>query len=85
MAVGAASGGWGGGGIVAALRAALAADMRGSQQESGGQKNQCGVAEKGHWKNASRAKSKIQKTPMVCQYHPVQSTRIWRVSSCRDR
>ena len=34
-----------------------------------------------YWKNASSANRNTQKSPIVCQYQPVQSTRICRVSS----
>ena len=33
-----------------------------------------------YWKKTSRPKRKIQKMPMECQYHAVQSTKIWRSS-----
>ena len=37
-----------------------------------------------YWKKARRAKRKIQKRPMQCQYQAAQSTRIWRVSIWRE-
>ncbi len=42
----------------------------------------CGLA--AYWKKARRAKRKIQKRPMQCQYQAAESTRIWRVSIWRE-
>jgi hypothetical protein len=86
VAIGSLSGGRGSGGIVAALSAALgvggfAERERCGEQEYGGE----AAFHRGrYWKKASRTKRKSQRRPMACQYHPVQSTRIWRVSSCRE-
>lgn len=81
MAVSALRGGRGGGRAVAALSATLSAAGNWDECEKSEEQDEAKL----HWKKASRTKRKIQKTPMVCQYHPVQSTRIWRISSWRER
>ena len=69
-----------GGGVAAEAASLGVAQCRKGQ--CGGQNKQ--NAKTLHWKKTRSAKRKIQKRPMVCQYHAVQSTTIWRSSTRRS-